>query len=42
MTNTSKVDWRSNLTLNGNSNVAFYANGTSGAGPEVKIASGRL
>ena len=39
--NTSKVDWRSNLTLNGNSNVAFYANGTSGAGPEVKIASGK-
>ena len=39
--NTSKVDWRSNLTLNGDSNVAFYANGTSGAGPEVKIASGK-
>ena len=39
--NTSKVDWRSNLTLNGNSNVAFYANGTSGAGPELKIASGK-
>ena len=40
--NTSKVDWRSNLTLSGNSNVAFYANGTSGAGPEVKIASGKI
>ncbi|MEJ6469262.1 autotransporter-associated N-terminal domain-containing protein [Fusobacterium nucleatum] len=38
----STVDWQSNVTLNGEENVAFYLNGTkAGASFELKTASGK-
>ena len=38
----STVDWQSNVTLNGEENVAFYLNGTkAGASLELKTASGK-
>ncbi|WP_307994650.1 autotransporter-associated N-terminal domain-containing protein, partial [uncultured Fusobacterium sp.] len=38
----SSVDWRSNITLNGKENVAFYLNGRkTGATLELKTAAGK-
>ena len=39
----STVDWQSNVTLNGEENVAFYLNGRkAGTTPELKTASGKI
>ncbi|WP_338998510.1 autotransporter-associated N-terminal domain-containing protein [Fusobacterium animalis] len=39
----STVDWQSNVTLNGEENVAFYLNGRkAGTTPELKTTSGKI